>query len=134
MVSTVPVAPQAFTADWIQLFTVWQIFLSSKLGLEGAVRGVADYPCRELFAPSSSLVREPVAQRFGRAIGGYLTAVRSSRAPLTELIRGDSTMLIGVPKEIKDREYRVGLTAASMRELGAPGHSVPVQQDARIRC
>ena len=38
-------------------------------------------------------------------------------------------MLIGVPK-IKNHEYRVGLTPASVRELTAHGHQVLVQQDA----
>jgi alanine dehydrogenase len=33
-------------------------------------------------------------------------------------------MLIGVPKEIKNHEYRVGLTPASARELVAHGHDV----------
>jgi alanine dehydrogenase len=36
-------------------------------------------------------------------------------------------MLIGVPKEIKNHEYRVGLTPASVRELTAHGHQVLVQ-------
>ena len=39
-------------------------------------------------------------------------------------------MLIGVPKEIKNNEYRVGLTPASVRELTAHGHQVLVQNDA----
>ena len=39
-------------------------------------------------------------------------------------------MLIGVPKEIKNHEYRVGLTPASVRELVANGHQVLVQRDA----
>jgi len=39
-------------------------------------------------------------------------------------------MLVGVPKEIKNREYRVGLTPASVRELITNGHSVMVQQRA----
>ena len=39
-------------------------------------------------------------------------------------------MLIGVPKEIKNHEYRVGLTPASVRELVAHGHQVIVQRDA----
>ena len=39
-------------------------------------------------------------------------------------------MLIGVPKEIKNHEYRVGLTPASVRELTAHGHQVLVQNDA----
>ena len=39
-------------------------------------------------------------------------------------------MLIGVPKEIKNHEYRVGLTPASVRELTAHGHQVLVQAGA----
>jgi alanine dehydrogenase len=39
-------------------------------------------------------------------------------------------MLIGVPKEIKNHEYRVGLTPASVRELSARGHEVWVQAGA----
>lgn len=41
-------------------------------------------------------------------------------------------MLVGVPKEIKNREYRVGLTPASVRELVAHGHKVVVQKDAGV--
>ena len=36
-------------------------------------------------------------------------------------------MKIGVPKEIKNNEYRVGLTPASVRELTARGHAVLVE-------
>ena len=39
-------------------------------------------------------------------------------------------MLIGVPKEIKNHEYRVGLTPVSVRELVASGHSVMMQASA----
>ena len=39
-------------------------------------------------------------------------------------------MLIGVPKEIKTHEYRVGLTPASVRELVLHGHQVMVQAGA----
>jgi alanine dehydrogenase len=38
-------------------------------------------------------------------------------------------MLIGVPKEIKNHEYRIGLTPAGARELIANGHKVMVQKD-----
>jgi alanine dehydrogenase len=41
-------------------------------------------------------------------------------------------MLIGVPKETKVHEYRVGLVPASVRELVANGHSVLVEQGAGI--
>ncbi|HEX7688035.1 MAG TPA: alanine dehydrogenase [Burkholderiaceae bacterium] len=39
-------------------------------------------------------------------------------------------MKIGVPKEIKNHEYRVGLTPASVREFVAHGHAVLVQAGA----
>lgn len=39
-------------------------------------------------------------------------------------------MLIGVPKEIKNFEYRVGLVPSSARELIANGHQVIVQKGA----
>ncbi len=39
-------------------------------------------------------------------------------------------MKVGVPKEIKTHEYRVGLTPAAVRELTVHGHEVVVQQDA----
>jgi len=39
-------------------------------------------------------------------------------------------MLIGLPKEIKNHEYRVGLTPASVQELVANGHDVLVQTTA----
>ncbi|MDD2860251.1 MAG: alanine dehydrogenase [Acidiphilium sp.] len=39
-------------------------------------------------------------------------------------------MLIGVPKEIKNHEYRVGLTPASVRELSAHGHKIMIETGA----
>jgi alanine dehydrogenase len=39
-------------------------------------------------------------------------------------------MRIGVPKEIKNHEYRVGLTPGSVRELVHHGHQVLVQSEA----
>lgn len=39
-------------------------------------------------------------------------------------------MRIGLPKEVKNNEYRVGLTPASVRELTDHGHQVLVQSDA----
>lgn len=39
-------------------------------------------------------------------------------------------MLIGVPKEIKNFEYRVGLVPSSVRELHAHGHQVMVEKGA----
>ncbi|MGD9830389.1 MAG: alanine dehydrogenase, partial [Hyphomicrobiaceae bacterium] len=42
-------------------------------------------------------------------------------------------MRIGVPKEIKNHEYRVGMTPASVREAIRHGHSVLVQTNAAAR-
>jgi len=39
-------------------------------------------------------------------------------------------MIIGVPKEIKNHEYRVGMVPASVRELVNHGHQVIVETDA----
>ena len=39
-------------------------------------------------------------------------------------------MLVGVPKEIKVHEYRVGLTPSSVREMAMHGHAVLVQTGA----
>jgi alanine dehydrogenase len=41
-------------------------------------------------------------------------------------------MKIGVPKEIKVHEYRVGLTPASVRELTSAGHDVVVETQAGL--
>jgi alanine dehydrogenase len=42
-------------------------------------------------------------------------------------------MRIGVPKEIKNHEYRVGMTPASVREAVAHGHEVFVERDTATR-
>ena len=39
-------------------------------------------------------------------------------------------MKVGVPKEIKNHEYRVGLVPASVRELTGRGHDVFIQSTA----
>ena len=39
-------------------------------------------------------------------------------------------MKIGVPRETKVHEYRVGLTPSSVRELAAQGHEVIVERGA----
>ena len=39
-------------------------------------------------------------------------------------------MIIGVPKEIKNHEYRVGLTPRSVKECVRNGHKVMVQNNA----
>jgi alanine dehydrogenase len=44
--------------------------------------------------------------------------------------QGEFKMRIGVPKEIKNHEYRVGLTPPSVAELVAAGHDVVVETQA----
>jgi len=44
--------------------------------------------------------------------------------------RAGESMRVGVPKEIKSEEYRVGLVPSSVRELVAAGHSVTVEHGA----
>ena len=39
-------------------------------------------------------------------------------------------MIVGLPKEIKDNEYRVGLTPAGVRALKDAGHQIIVERDA----
>jgi len=39
-------------------------------------------------------------------------------------------MLLGVPKEIKDNEYRVGMVPSTVRELPEKGHQVIVETGA----
>ena len=44
----------------------------------------------------------------------------------------ETSMLIGVPKEIKDNEYRVGLVPSTVRELADKGHQVLVETGAGL--
>jgi alanine dehydrogenase len=44
----------------------------------------------------------------------------------------ESVMLVGVPKEIKSDEYRVGLTPGAVREYKAAGHKIIVQSGAGL--
>jgi alanine dehydrogenase len=46
------------------------------------------------------------------------------------VVQLEEDMRVGVPKEIKNHEYRVGLTPASVHELVAHGHEVLVQAGA----
>src|SRR5690349_5084867 len=53
-----------------------------------------------------------------------------SAAPVPQNSYPRFVMRIGVPKEIKNHEYRVGLVPAGVRELVADGHEVFVQASA----
>ena len=39
-------------------------------------------------------------------------------------------MIIGVPSEVKNNEFRVGLTPNSVQTIVSEGHSVYIQDDA----
>ena len=41
-------------------------------------------------------------------------------------------MRVGVPKEVKNHEYRVAITPIGVHELVAHGHEVVIQRDAGI--
>ena len=41
-------------------------------------------------------------------------------------------MIVGVPKEVKDDEYRVAITPAGVRELTSAGHTVYVEEGAGV--
>src|SRR5215213_11061872 len=57
---------------------------------------------------------------------------RNFMASDSSLQCGSKPMRIGVPREIKVEEYRVGLTPASVREYVAHGHEVIVEQGAGL--
>ena len=42
-------------------------------------------------------------------------------------------MLVGAPREIKDNEFRVGLTPAAVAELTHRGHTVIIEKSAGVR-
>ena len=41
-------------------------------------------------------------------------------------------MIVGLPKEIKDNENRVGLVPAGVKALTSAGHTVVVEHDAGV--
>src|SRR5689334_18678137 len=41
-------------------------------------------------------------------------------------------MRVGIPREVKNHEYRVAITPAGVRELVAHGHEVFVEKDAGV--
>src|SRR5690606_7788399 len=55
---------------------------------------------------------------------------RPPRRQMRQYQRRRSTMLVGVPKEIKNHEYRVGLTPESVAELTHSGQKVLVETGA----
>ena len=57
---------------------------------------------------------------------------RTNRLKLLEIVPQKQTMEIGVPKEIKDQEFRVGLSPSSVRVLNDRGHRVFVETAAGL--
>jgi alanine dehydrogenase len=55
---------------------------------------------------------------------------KSAFCILIDVIDGRCEMRIGIPKEIKVHEYRVGMTPASVREVVHHGHEVLVETNA----
>jgi alanine dehydrogenase len=47
-----------------------------------------------------------------------------------EVLKVEKTMIVGVPKEVKDHESRVGVTPAGVKALVEAGHTVLVEHDA----
>ena len=45
---------------------------------------------------------------------------------------GETTMIVGVPTEVKTREYRVGMIPAGAHTLASRGHKVLVQAGAGL--
>jgi alanine dehydrogenase len=43
-------------------------------------------------------------------------------------------MIIGIPKEIKEEEYRVGIVPSGVRVLTGAGHTVLIEKDAGMGC
>ncbi|MDQ1747536.1 MAG: alanine dehydrogenase, partial [Frankiaceae bacterium] len=41
-------------------------------------------------------------------------------------------MRVGIPREVKDNEYRVAITPSGVHELAVAGHSVYVEKDAGL--
>src|SRR5262245_6196489 len=60
------------------------------------------------------------------------TRCRSKGRAATPHPHGGKAMRVGVPKEIKDNEYRVGLVPSTVRELTAGGHQVTVESNAGV--
>src|SRR5262249_24844982 len=70
-----------------------------------------------------SNVNYPICEEFARKETEAIVIKKQMK-------RGILRMRIGVPKEIKTYEYRVGLTPGAVREYVAAGHTVTVETSA----
>src|SRR5947209_6298289 len=56
---------------------------------------------------------------------------RPATGPVRGAVRGDvGQVKVGIPREVKDHEYRVAITPAGVNELTSHGHEVVVEKDA----
>src|SRR3546814_15844725 len=75
------------------------------------------------------MIRRPPRSTRTDTLFPYTTLFRSPGNG-TASCDGETVMRVGVPKEIKNHEYRVGLTPFAVREFTAAGHEVIVQTGA----
>jgi alanine dehydrogenase len=61
---------------------------------------------------------------------GYMDIMQRRQFGVPEEIQENRAMMIGVPKEIKDHEYRVSVTPDGVRTLCAAGHAIWVESSA----
>ena len=94
---------------------------SAKDALADARRELTGYDA-VVIVPRSPLTR--------RAVAVAPPAPFQTRFARDPIVR--STMRIGVPKEIKTQEFRVGMTPAGVAILVARGHTVLVEQGAGV--
>src|ERR1044072_4066651 len=66
----------------------------------------------------------------GKSVSTHYTEVLCNRCNLWMVNPENKTVIVGLPKEIKANEYRVGLTPAGVRALKDAGHDIRVEKNA----
>src|ERR1700709_572448 len=83
------------------------------------------------FFPSGAIIFELSLLRNSSLQGHCIGGVVQTHSTIRETDEfGGMHMRVGCPKEIKNHEYRVGLTPAAVREYVAHGHEVWVETKA----
>src|SRR5260370_36380803 len=67
-----------------------------------------------------------------KIVGHCARFARMWPSSFVQVLSWETKMLVGVPKEIKDNEFRVGLTPSSVAELVHHGHQVLVETSAGV--
>jgi len=75
-------------------------------------------------AEGREAVRSPIS--FVRSGLAFQSGERTTGGPFDRVM----TMILGVPRELKDHESRVGVTPAGVHALVAAGHTVLVEYNA----